>query len=102
MVTFLVGTGSEQKTFVLNKKELYNTAAVFSKMFNSSFNEGFIQRATLPGDDPSNFSLFQRWISDGRMSVLPANSVTEAKVAVSAMIKMFGFAEKYGIEHLCD
>jgi len=101
-VSIEVGTGPEKKQFVLHKKLLCVKAQFFDKMFNSTFQEGQTQSATLPEDDPDAFALFVDWLYTRTISVASVKNPDEGKTAIRALTKLFAFAEKYCLISIAD
>jgi hypothetical protein len=68
-------------------------------MFNGGFAEALNSTATLPEDCPEAFGLFVAWIYQDKIE-LPKDMDEVSPIPI--FIKLFGFAEKYGIVELAD
>ncbi|KAL2061899.1 hypothetical protein VTL71DRAFT_7277 [Oculimacula yallundae] len=93
IVSIIVRTGLNQKTFKVHKDLLCQKVPFFAAMFNTGFLESKTQSATLPEDDSNSFEHFLGWLY--RDSIGYIDHIDEHTL-------VFGFAEKYDLLHLMD
>lgn len=93
MVELFVG---EDKLLFRVHKEVLCRVDVFSKMFNSGFEEASSGGAHLPEDDPSTFKSFLEWI------YLDDSNVLSEKGSVMQRIELYCLASKYRATALMD
>jgi hypothetical protein len=86
----------EDKLLFRVHKEVLCQVDVFSKMFNSGFEEASSGLAHLPEDDPSTFKSFLEWI------YLDDSNVLSEKGSVMQRIELYCLASKYGATALMD
>ncbi|TEY57531.1 hypothetical protein BOTCAL_0215g00130 [Botryotinia calthae] len=62
MVTFIVGTGDKQDTFMIHKQIACEHSEVWDRAFNSAFIEGQTQTYHIEDADPEAFRLLTQWV----------------------------------------